>query len=78
MKSVPAPSDPPLDPKEEGKERADYLVKMVQEGGADLIKFLLSAAVSSADAKGKIPDVSKVREWHFRDLMCLLKAVQEE
>jgi Reverse transcriptase (RNA-dependent DNA polymerase) len=51
---------------------------MVQEGGADLIKFLLSTAVSSADAKGKIPDVSKVHEWHFRDLMHLPKAVQEE
>jgi Reverse transcriptase (RNA-dependent DNA polymerase) len=51
---------------------------MVQEGGADLIKSLLSAAVSSAPAKGKIPDVTKVCEWHFRDLMCLPKAAQEE
>jgi hypothetical protein len=32
---------------------------MVLEGGADLIKFLLSAAVSSAPAKGKIPEVTK-------------------
>jgi hypothetical protein len=30
-----------------GKKCADYLVKMVQEGGAGLTKFLLSAAVSS-------------------------------
>jgi hypothetical protein len=49
-----------------------------QEGGASLTNFLLSAAVSSADAKGKIPDVTKVREWHFRDLMRLPKAAQEE
>ena len=54
------------------------LAKIAQDGGAKLINFLLSAAVSSADAKGKIPDVSKVHEWHFRDLMCLPKAVQEE
>jgi hypothetical protein len=80
---VPAPSgsgnrpdSPPHEGK--GKKHADYLVKMVQEGGASLIEFLLSAAVSSADAKGKIPKVSKVREWHFRDLMCLPKATQEE
>jgi hypothetical protein len=78
IEGVPAPSDPPLDPKGKGKECADYLVKMVQEGGANLIKFLLSAAVSSASAKGKIPDVTKVCEWHFRDLMCLPKAAQEE
>jgi Reverse transcriptase (RNA-dependent DNA polymerase) len=51
---------------------------MVQEGGAGLTKFLLSAAVSSAPAKGIIPDVTKVREWHFRDLMHLPKAAQEE
>ena len=51
---------------------------MVQEGGADLIKFLLRTAVLSTDAKGKIPDVSKVKEWHFRDLMHLPKAAQEE
>jgi hypothetical protein len=51
---------------------------MVQEGGAGLIKFLLRAAVSSADAKGKIPNVTKVREWHFRDLMHLPNAAQEE
>jgi hypothetical protein len=51
---------------------------MVQEGGAGLTNFLLSAAVSSVDAKGKIPDVTKVYEWHFRDLMRLPKAAQEE
>jgi Reverse transcriptase (RNA-dependent DNA polymerase) len=46
--------------------------------GAKLINFLLSAAVLSADAKGRIPDVSKVCEWHFRDLMHLPKAAQEK
>jgi hypothetical protein len=80
---VPAPSgsgNRPDSPshKGKGKECADYLVKVVQKGGAGLIKFLLSAAVSSTLAKGKIPDVTKVREWHFRDLMHLPKAAQEE
>ena len=54
------------------------LVKMAQDGGAELINFLLRAAASSTVAKGKIPDVSKVSEWQYRDLMCLPKAVQEE
>jgi hypothetical protein len=70
------PNSPPHE--EKGKECANYLVKMVQEGGAGLIKFLLRAAVSSTDAKGKIPEVSKVREWHFRDLMHLPKATQKK
>jgi hypothetical protein len=48
--------------------------KIFQDGGAKLINPLLRAAVSSADAKGKISDVSKVCEWHYRDLMCLPKA----
>ena len=51
---------------------------MAQDGGAKFINSLLRAAVSSTKAKGKIPDVSKVREWQFRDLMHLPKAVQEE
>ena len=54
------------------------LTKMAQDGGTKLINFLLRAGVSSADAKEKIPDVSKVREWHFRDLMHLPKATQEK
>jgi hypothetical protein len=54
------------------------LTKMVQDEGAGLVNFLLRAAISSADAKGKIPEVSKVREWHYRDLMRLPKAMQEE
>jgi hypothetical protein len=52
--------------------------EMFQVGGAKVINFLLSAAVSLTDAKGKIPKVSKVREWHFRDLTRLPKATQEE
>jgi hypothetical protein len=69
----PSPSGTPSKP-----SKSAGLTKIVQDGGAGLINFLLSAAVSSADAKGKIPKVSKVHEWHYRDLMCLPKATQEE
>jgi hypothetical protein len=83
INDVPAPSgsgNRPNSPpnKGKGKECADYLVKIVQEEGVGLIKFLLSAAVSSAAATEKIPEVSKVHERHFRDLMCFPKAAQKE
>jgi Reverse transcriptase (RNA-dependent DNA polymerase) len=82
LDDIPAPSGssnrPDSPPDEEGILRADYLIKMVQKGGASLTNFLLSAAVSSAPAKEKIPEVSKVCEWHFRDLMHLPKAMQEK
>jgi hypothetical protein len=69
----PSPSETPSKP-----SKSAGLTKMVQDEGAGLINFLLRAAVSSADAKEKIPEVSKVCEWHYRDLMCLPKAMQEE
>ena len=63
IEGVPAPSgdNKPNSPPGEGQrtERANYLVKTVQEGGANLINFLVRAAVSSTDAKEKIPNVSK-------------------
>jgi hypothetical protein len=74
---VPAPSgsgnrpkSPPYEGK--GKKCADYLARIVQEGGAGLINFLLSAAIKPTDgAGGKLPDVRNVREWHYRDLNAL-------
>jgi hypothetical protein len=71
-------SGPSGDPSKAGPSKSADLMKMVQDGGAGLINFLLSAAISSADAKGRIPKVSKVHEWHYRDLMQLPKATQEE
>jgi hypothetical protein len=65
-------------PSKAGPSKSAGLTKMVQDGGAGLINFLLSAAVSSADAKEKISKVSKVCEWHYRDLMHLPKATQEK
>jgi Reverse transcriptase (RNA-dependent DNA polymerase) len=69
----PSPSGTPSKP-----SKSAGLTKMAQDGGAGLINFLLRAAVSLAPAKGKIPEVSKVHEWHFRDLMHLPKATQKE
>jgi Reverse transcriptase (RNA-dependent DNA polymerase) len=81
---VPAPSGSSNRPKSppsegKGKQRADYLAWIVQEGGAGLINFLLSATVKPTDgAGGKLPDVRNVREWHYRDLMHFPEAAQKE
>jgi hypothetical protein len=65
------------------KEKAKNMLitwstKWYRKGVLASLIFLLRTAVSSADANGKIPEVSKVHEWHYRDLMCLPKATQEE
>jgi hypothetical protein len=81
---VPAPSgsgnrpkSPPYEGK--GKKHADYLARIVQEGGAGLINLLLSAAIKPTDgAGGKLPDVRNVREWHYRDLMRFPEAARKE
>ena len=78
IEGVPAPSEAPGNRPNSPQDKGNMVHQMVQKGGADLIKFFLRAAVSSTDAKGKIPDVSKVREWQYRDLMHLPKATQEE
>ena len=74
MGGVPAPSGLRNHSKSpqtgEGKNHADYLARIEQEGGAGLINFLLSPAIKPTDrAGGKLPDVCNVREWHYRDLM---------
>jgi Reverse transcriptase (RNA-dependent DNA polymerase) len=71
------PKSPPYEGK--GKKRANYLARIVQEGGADLINFLLSATVKLTDgAGGKLSDVRNVCEWHYRDLMRFSEAAQKE
>ena len=59
--------------------------RLVQDGGAGLIKFLLSCAVNYGctsslphQQSGILPNVKNVREWHFKDLMRLPKAALEE
>jgi hypothetical protein len=62
---------------EKARNRADYLARIVQEGGAGLINFLLSAAVKPTDgAGGKLSDVHNVCEWNYRDLMRFPEAAQ--
>ena len=81
---VPVPSGSSNRPKSplsegKGKQRADHLARIVQEGDAGLINFLLSAAVKPTDgAGGKLPNVHNVREWHYRDLMRFPEAVRKE
>jgi hypothetical protein len=65
--------------KGKGKERANYLARIEQEGGAGLINFLLSATVKPTDrAGGKLPDVHNVYKWHYRDLMHFPEAARKE
>ena len=52
---------------------------MCQEGGAPFINFLLAKAISPDDERDKsLPATSRVREWHFRDILQLPKAQKEE
>ena len=49
------------------------------KGGAELIYYLLSAAVQPSDgAGGDLPSVSNVHEWQYRDLMFFPEAAQKE
>jgi hypothetical protein len=51
----------------------------MQEGGAGLINFLLSAAVKPTDGAGeKLPNVCNVHKWHYRDLMRFPEAAWKE
>jgi Reverse transcriptase (RNA-dependent DNA polymerase) len=62
-----------------GKQKANYLARFEQEGGAGLINFLLSAAIKPTDrVGGKLPDVHSVREWHYGDLMRFPEAAWKE
>ena len=62
-------------------QKPDNTAKIVWEGGAKLFHLLLKkAAVPIRHPSGKlsreIPDVHNVREWHYRDLMCLPQEAQ--
>jgi hypothetical protein len=76
----PAPSQPNQsgNPSAPNTPSAAGMAKMLQEGGNELINFLLRAAVSSTEASGKLPDVRNVRDWHFKDLMHLPEAARKE
>ena len=54
------------------------MARMAQEGGVDLIHFLLAKAVSPTDATQILPSPNSVREWQFRDILKFPKEIQEE
>ena len=55
------------------------LADMCQEGGALFINFLLAKVISPDDERDKsLPATSRVREWHFRDILQLPKVQKEE
>ena len=51
---------------------------MAQEGGVDLIHFLLAKAVSPTDTTEILPSLNSVREWQFCDILKFPKEIQEE
>ena len=64
-------------------QKSDIMAKMVQEGGAELFHLLLKKAAvpirsPSSKPSREVPDVCNVREWLYRDLMCLPKDAQEK
>ena len=57
----------------------DIMANISWEGGANLIYYLLCAAVQPSDgAGGDLPSVSNVCEWHYQDLMCFPEAAWKE
>ena len=56
------------------------LPRLAQEGGAPFISYLLAQAIQPDNERDKSlpPAVSKVRDWHFQDILKLPKAQKEE
>ena len=56
------------------------LPRLMQEGGAPFINYLLAQAIQPDDERDKSlpPAVSRVRDWQFQDILRLPKAQKEE
>ena len=56
------------------------LRRLAHEGGAPLINFLLAKAIPPVDEcdKSLPPAISRIREWHFQDILQLPRAQKEE
>ena len=76
----PVPSRPDSDRSAEAPSNPSDkdVARMAQEGGVDLIHFLLVKAVSPTDATEILPSPNSVREWQFRDILKFPKGIQEE
>src|SRR6266545_8429464 len=64
---------PPHDNSQDEVERS--LSLLMQEGGVEMLKYLLAKAVSPDSA---VPDISKIREWSFKDIMRMPSNTQKE
>jgi hypothetical protein len=53
----------------------NLLTTLTQEGGVRFLNYLLAKAVSP---HSESLDVSKVREWSYRDILCMNKVQQKE
>ncbi|KIY53477.1 hypothetical protein FISHEDRAFT_29886, partial [Fistulina hepatica ATCC 64428] len=52
-----------------------HVLKLCQEGGVELVNYLLNKAVPPDE---NLPSPSNIREWTFHDIMCFPKQQQEE
>ena len=85
QRQVPGPSngepqrkrDTPLTPSRGSVDEVEDLLtaQLVQEGGAELLRYLLAKAVPPDEST---PNVTPFREWTFRDIMRLPEAQQRE
>ena len=74
---VPGPSSPPSRDRyhDAPLDTESQLAKLAQEGGVDLINYLLAKAVAD---DGSLPNTSSPREWTFRDILRMPKELQKE
>ena len=75
----PVPSGPDFDRSAEAPSNPSDkdVACMAQEGGVDLIHFLLAKAVSPTDATEILSSPNSVREWQFCDILKFPKEIQE-
>ena len=76
----PVPSHPDSDHSAEAPSNPSDkdVACMAQEGGVNLIHFLLAKAVPPTDTTEILPSPNSVREWQFRDILKFPKEIQEE
>jgi transposase InsO family protein len=74
---VPGPSSPNTRDRyhDAPQDTESQLAKLAQEGGVDLINYLLAKAVAD---DGSLPNTSSPREWTFRDILRMPKELQKE
>ena len=76
----PVPSGPDSDRSAEAPSNPSDkdVAHMAQEGGVNLIHFLLAKAGSPTDTTEILPSPNSVREWQFHDILKFPKEIQEE